>query len=53
MRLRSTPQRYPDSEPSFRTTRWQGMATAMLLAAQAAATARIDFGAPILRAMFE
>src|SRR3569833_18631 len=45
--LRSTPQRYPDNPPSLRTTRWHGMAIAIGLAAQAAATARTDFGEPI------
>src|SRR5947209_1406207 len=46
-RLRSTPQAYPESEPSSRTTRWQGIATARLLAAHALAMARADLGAPI------
>lgn len=51
--LRSTPQAYPDREPSLRTTRWQGMATAMLLEAQAPATARTARGAPMMRAISE
>src|SRR5262249_28634025 len=46
-RLRSTPQAYPESEPSLRTTRWQGMATARLFAAHAAATARAACGDPM------
>jgi len=50
-RLRSTPQAYPDSEPSLRTTRWQGMATARLFAAHAPATARTAFGDPMRRAI--
>ena len=33
--------------PSLRTTRWHGIATARLFAAQAPATARTAFGAPI------
>jgi hypothetical protein len=37
-RLRCTPQRYPEIEPSDFTTRWQGTATAMRFAAQAAPT---------------
>ena len=45
-RLRSTPQRYPEMEPSFLTTRWQGMATARRLAAQAPATARTALASP-------
>jgi hypothetical protein len=39
-RLRSTPRAYPESDPSCRTTRWHGMATARLFAAQAPATPR-------------
>src|ERR1700732_2784517 len=50
-RLRATPQRDPERALSFRTTRWQGIATAMAFAAQAWATARNDFGAPIRFAM--
>lgn len=46
-RLRSTPQAYPEVDPSLRITRWHGMATAILFAAQAPATARTAFGAPI------
>src|SRR4029077_10391115 len=47
-RLRSTPQAYPESEPSSLTTRWQGIATARLLAAHALlAMARVALGAPI------
>lgn len=34
--LRSTPQAYPEVDPSLRITRWHGMATAILFAAQAA-----------------
>src|SRR5262249_38125793 len=49
-RLRSTPQAYPESEPSLRTTRWQGMAMARLFAAHALATARTAFGDPMRRA---
>src|SRR5262245_24033019 len=49
-RLRAIPHAYPDREPSVRTTRWQGMATAMLFSAQAPATARTDVGDPILLA---
>jgi len=49
-RLRSTPQAYPESEPSLRTTRWQGMAMASLFAEHAAATARAAFGDPMRRA---
>ncbi len=37
-RLRCTPQRYPEIDPSVFTTRWQGTATASTLAAQAAPT---------------
>src|SRR5690242_5971327 len=51
LRLRSTPQRYPDKEPSFFTMRWQGMATASLFAPQACATARAAFGASIRQAI--
>ena len=51
-RLRSTPQRYPETAPSLRTTRWHGMATARVLAPQACATARADFGAPMLVAIW-
>src|SRR6516162_6281505 len=47
-RFRSTPHAYPDRVPSFLTTRWHGITTAILLAAQALATARTAFGAPIL-----
>ena len=50
-RLRSTPHRYPASAPSVRTTRWQGMATAMAFAAHACATARTALGAPMRSAM--
>ena len=46
-RLRATPQRYPERAPSLRTTRWQGMAIAIALAAQAWATARTALGLPI------
>jgi len=46
-RLRSRPQRYPASVPSWRTARWQGIATAIRLVAQAWATARAAFGWPI------
>src|SRR6476620_560953 len=46
-RLRSTPQAYPEVDPSLRITRWHGMATAILFAAQAPATARTALGAPI------
>src|SRR6516165_2083275 len=49
-RFRSTPHAYPDRVPSFLTTRWHGIATAILFAAQALATALTAFGAPILRA---
>jgi hypothetical protein len=49
--FRSTPQRYPDRDPSVRTTRWQGMATARALAPHAWATARTDFGWPIRSAI--
>ena len=45
--LRSTPQRYPEREPSLRTTRWQGTATARGLAAHAPATARAAPVAPM------
>src|SRR5271165_6908963 len=45
--LRASPQRYPASSPSLRTTRWQGTATATGLLAQALATARTAFGSPI------
>lgn len=38
-RLRSTPQAYPEVDPSLRITRWHGMATAILFAAQAPAAA--------------
>jgi len=51
--LRSNPQRYPESEPSLRITRWQGMAMATGLAAQAWATALADPGAPIRLAISE
>jgi hypothetical protein len=51
VRLRSTPQAYPESEPSLRTTRWQGMAMARLFAAHAPATARAACGHPIRRAI--
>ena len=47
MRLRSSPQRYPENVPSFRMTRWHGIARAMALAAQAFATARTAFGSPM------
>src|SRR3974377_1588651 len=46
--LPSRPHAYPDRVPSFLTTRCHGIATAILLAAQALATARTAFGAPIL-----
>ena len=49
-RFRSIPQRYPDRPPSVRTTRWQGIATATGLAAQAPATARTADFMPILAA---
>jgi hypothetical protein len=52
-RLRAMPHAYPDREPFVRTTRWQGMATAILFAAQAPATARTDWGDPILLATYE
>ena len=42
----------PTSAPSFRTTRWQGMATASAFAAHAWATARTAFGAPMRRGDF-
>lgn len=45
-RLRCTPQRQPPSVPPFRTTRWQGPATASGLEAHARATARAAFGEP-------
>src|ERR1700758_1506191 len=45
VRLRSTPQAYPEVDPSLRITRWHGMATASLFAAQAPATARTALGA--------
>jgi hypothetical protein len=37
--------------PSARTARWHGTATASVFAAQAAATARTEFGAPIRAAI--
>lgn len=37
--------------PSVRTTRWPGMATASVFAAQACATARMAFGKPMRRAI--
>ena len=49
--LRSTPQRYPEALPSLRITRWQGIATARLLAAQACATARTALGEPMRAAI--
>src|SRR5687768_13328512 len=45
--LRSTRQRYPPSPPLLRTTLWQGMRTAILLAPQAVPTARTALGEPI------
>ena len=45
--LRSTPQRYPVSEPSLPTTRWQGITTASGFDAHARATARTAVGCPI------
>ena len=50
-RFRSTPHRYPDSAPLLRTTRWQGMTTAIAFAAHAPATPRTAFGAPIRSAI--
>lgn len=38
--LRSGPQRYPESVPPLRITRWHGVASVIPLAAQASATAR-------------
>ncbi len=52
-RFRSTPHRYPDTDPSVRTTRWHGMATATGFAAHARATARTDVGLPIRFAISE
>jgi hypothetical protein len=43
--LRSRPQRYPPSPPSPRITRWHGTTSAIRLAAQADATARVASGA--------
>src|SRR5262245_32480223 len=51
--LRSVPQRYPLSDLSLPTTRWQGIATASRLVAQARATARTACGCLIARAIWE
>ncbi len=45
-RFRSTPQRYPPSVPSFRITRWHGIAMARGFEAHARATARAALGEP-------
>ena len=50
-RFRSTPQRYPPAAPSFRTTRWQGIATARGFDAHARATARAAPGEPMRSAI--
>ena len=49
-RFRSTPHRYPVSDPLAPTTRWQGTTSATRFIAQARATARVAFGSPISRA---
>src|SRR6202022_4565534 len=40
--LRSTPQRYPDSAPSLRTTRCHGIATVIAVVAHDCASVRTD-----------
>ena len=47
----STPPTYWPSEPSLRTTRWQGTTTGMGLVAHAVPTARTAFGLPVATAM--
>ena len=49
-RFRSTPQRYPVSDPSAPTTRCHGTINATRLVAHARATARVELGSPISRA---
>ena len=51
--LRFSPQRYPPSDPSLRTTRWHGTTMAAGFVAQARATARVAFGRPSARAISE
>lgn len=48
--FRRAPQRYPESDPSERMTRWQGTARAIGLRAHACATARTARGRPMRRA---
>src|SRR6266516_858042 len=45
-RLACRPPAYPPSDPSERTTRWQGTTTGNGLVAHAAPTARTAFGLP-------
>jgi hypothetical protein len=45
--FRSTPHRYPVSDPLAPTTRWHGTTSATRFIAQARATARVAFGSPI------
>lgn len=47
------PQAYPEVDPSLRITRWHGMATAILFAAQAPATARTAHRTPVLTLKLE
>jgi len=49
-RLRQIPQRYPEMLPFFLTTRWHGITTAILLAAQASPTFRATPGPSSLQA---